>query len=87
MFEDGCLEWKYFLHFSIFKLYFLSQEVQGGSPLIEKFVEAKRVLSQTHSKQSCEKEILVKEKRIDNEKELSEVKWTDILKPGFRYII
>lgn len=53
----------------------------------EKFVEAKRVLSQTHSKQSCEKEILVKEKRIDNEKELSEVKWTDILKPGFRYII
>ena len=31
--------------------------------------------------------LLVKEKRIDNEKELSEVKWTDILKPGFRYII
>ena len=76
-----------FPHFSILQALFFIPRSPGWLATKEKFVEAKRVLSQIHGKQSCEKEISVIEKRIDNEKELSEVKWTDILKPGFRYIM
>ena len=85
--------WRWMLGVELFPalLYFLMLLIIPQSPrwlyTKNKFIEAKQVLSQIHGKQRAEKEISSIEKRIENEKGLSEVKWTDILKPSFRFIL
>jgi SP family arabinose:H+ symporter-like MFS transporter len=55
--------------------------------LKNKYIEAKQVLNQIHGKNRAEKEISSIEKSIGKDKELQQVKWTDILKPNLRFIM
>ena len=72
-------------------LYFLTLFLVPRSPrwlyLKNKYIEAKQVLNQIHGKTRAELEINSIEKSISQDKALGEAKWTDILKPSFRFIM
>jgi MFS transporter, SP family, arabinose:H+ symporter len=72
-------------------LYFLTLFLVPRSPrwlyLKNKCIEAKQVLNQIHGKTRAELEINSIEKSINQDKALGETKWTDILKPSFRFIM
>lgn len=85
--------WRWMLGVELFPalLYFLALFFVPRSPrwlyLKNKYIEAKQVLNQIHGKNRAEKEISSIEKSIDKDKELQQVKWTDILKPSLRFIM
>ena len=85
--------WRWMLGVELFPalLYFLALFFVPRSPrwlyLQNKYIEAKQVLNQIHGKNRAEKEISSIEKSIDKDKELQQVKWTDILKPNLRFIM
>jgi len=85
--------WRWMLGVELFPalLYFLALFFVPRSPrwlyLINKFREAEQVLNQIHGKNRAEKEISSIEKSIYKDKELQQIKWTNILKPSLRFIM
>ena len=85
--------WRWMLGVELFPalLYFLALFFVPRSPrwlyLKNKYIEAKQVLNQIHGKNRAEKEISSIEKSIYKDKELQQIKWTDILKPSLRFIM
>ena len=85
--------WRWMLGVELFPalLYFLALFFVPRSPrwlyLKNKYIEAKQVLNQIHGKNRAEKEISSIEKSIYKDKELQQIKWTNILKPSLRFIM
>ena len=85
--------WRWMLGVELFPalLYFLALFFVPRSPrwlyLINKCREAEQVLNQIHGKNRAEKEISSIEKSIYKDKELQQIKWTNILKPSLRFIM